>query len=310
MNSLSEKIYDLYGLSGTIKVFSKRIFFRKNYIIDCNEGRKYLVKSFSDKNYNQLLKLEYLSEINSYGGKVQSAVSNFEDKKYFSFENTYYVVFEFIHGKQFNVNYDDFYKLGNSVKELHDLFKNKNPGGNIGIENKLALGIEKYRRVIKKNNFSMFNTYGKDVKKKANDILSFWEHEFSKKERQFIHGDFNINNIIVNQSQYYFIDFDDSRIGDIYEDIATFLISLYMTSEDRNIFKIHYREFLNGYFKNYDEWIIEKIKITMKFIALKEICKHIDNYEFLIRIPNTKWYLDSLFNIFIGETIIDGEIDG
>ena len=181
----------------------------KIYLME-DENKGHFVRKFSKNiNYNERLKLQYEKQKNFYNQMIQvpKVLSCGVNE-----EGLFYFDMEYIHG----VTLSEYIKRI-EVNKLQE------------IVNILTFQIEHFKYKGYEDNSKIFYNKIEDLYKKVNnpiickglDILS--EHNWKNFPHSFCHGDLTLENIIICQGNFYFIDFLDSFYDCFVLDIATLL---------------------------------------------------------------------------------------
>jgi len=147
-----------------------------------------------------------------------------------------------------------------------------------------------------------YQNYDDVFSKKVYRYIDSWKYYIEKYQygNIIVHGDFTLNNIVKYSCNYYIIDLDTVKIGNIYDDVSSFCLSILYnkvpiitTSKKYDLIG----QFLNEYFVRLDENTINLVLLYLKYHCIKEISVHAKNYTFLKRCPGMLEYLNFLLNV-------------
>lgn len=230
-------------------------------------SRKWLIKDI----YNNIFilkescitnseRLNYICYIQEQLNSISPKIYSSHDKKHITINNKFYILYEYIEGKQLKtaqINKKIGFEIGQFMGKLHNLMNNIKENGLADKKNTIGLNLCK-PNIVKMNH--LINYY------KNHDTfyerILLYKLKFVKKmdysklmskvenllDKQIIHGDFYIDNIIFKNDQIYILDFDQAGIFyKLYELFRGMFFVCYDESkeENENIEKIKY--FIKGY---------------------------------------------------------------
>lgn len=121
-------------------------------------------------------------------------------------------------------------------------------------------------------NFSALEKFYLDLAKKGPTIIKELEESLDDYPSKLIHGDYQPNNIIVDNNRIIVFDFNDSQIADPALDLAKFLTQLKVMLfrfSDISLFENLKKIFLNNYRLEYNQ---TNFKIYSKMYYLQILC--------------------------------------
>ena len=203
-----KKILNNYNLKiKEIKEFSKGYASKKWNIID-KFGNSYILKRIDkqDKDrINFILKVQ--SKLNDYSAPIERTLDN---KLFIEIDNSIYYINKFLKSKDLTITESTISLCGEFLGKLHSEMQK------INIEYSEFLKIEDNIEILKKY-------YEEHLKEGHDDYTSIIEYKlnilsninvknnsFDKLEKQIIHGDFYLDNILNTEEGYKIIDFDQS----------------------------------------------------------------------------------------------------
>jgi thiamine kinase-like enzyme len=142
------------------------------------------------------------------------------------------------------INYKEF--LDSVAKGLADLH-------NSGLFSPVRKTIHDHLRKIEKWTTKLtqaFPPFGKSLQSIGLYLEKKASH-LSPISDKLIHGDFDIDQLLVHEGKIVFLDFDDSTIGDPMQDIANFWVDLHFHNFDPRFVKL----MLTSFFKSYQSQV-------------------------------------------------------
>lgn len=269
---LKEKIFKEFNLSEckTVINYVEHVWSHNNVILAHTENQQIIFKQWKDNMFKQML-----NEENFFKYLISSGYKNFAQiiytknfASYFLVNDKYWRAYKYLPGEKINLSGD------NSTNEFFQLI-----GKELSIFHSASHGYNTFNP--KKRHFDtelnlIINTLNK-IKKLTNSpkvqiILNFLNVElrpllpkFNSLPKSYIHGDFNLENIILstNKKSINFIDFEFSRY-----DIRIFdLASLYAPMRDANgNFILAEKNFITNILKGYIEHCqLQKDELSLLF---------------------------------------------
>ena len=181
----------------------------KIYLME-DENRRHFVRKFSKNiNYNERLKLQCEKQKNFHNLMIQApkVISCGKNE-----EGLFYFDMEYVHGITL-AEYIKRIKV-NEIQEIVNILTQQMKHFNYrGYEDNSKIFCNKIEDLYKKINNPLMRT--------GLDILS--EHNWKNFPHTFCHGDLTLENIIICQGNFYFIDFLDSFYDCFILDVATLL---------------------------------------------------------------------------------------
>lgn len=216
------------------------------YRVKTKENKDAILKVQNIKG-NDSLKEEY--EVLKYlNGKIKVA-----DVYYYNlYENTEYLLREYIDGVPLYKMQNFGYQLGKELKKIHQHYSQNCTFQKFAVKNLLNNAIEKID-VVYQLRSEYFKNFSKD------ELVNFLQ-ENKPNDDALIHGDFSLTNILINNEKYYYIDLGNVSISTKYFDIYILKKSLKI-----NHLEEEYEEFLRGY--NIDDYN----DIYLKWMELIEL---------------------------------------
>ena len=212
-----------------------------------NDTKKYIVKIYNVDNEKQIRNSLSTQKIIFESLKnTADVLLNKSGKLYTKYNNKFYAIQEFIETQDKNSidiieeSAKNLYLLHKELKKLDpNLYENKKQFSNYF---SIKENIDKSKKELKNVNLSkkVKNIYDKLLDKRMQLLLKY-NCKYFPNEFQIIHRDIRPNNIIVNNSGIYFIDFDFVAYGDLLFEIgsAAMLISNFDIEEAEKFVKIY-----------------------------------------------------------------------
>ena len=220
---ISEAIKNSYGIVNRV-VKNLKSTDGNVYDVFTQDGR-YIVKIYNDlKHVNKMIRIVDMLNVNNI--KVPNIITNLFNLKYISINNSYLVVYEFLNGK--SIINDDITGL---------------------ISREIIIKIAK--EVRKMHDLMIYN----DIE------LEEINFNINLNRKSLLHFDLTKENILNNNGNIEFIDFDDAKYGESVIDISI-LIALLFFSKKRGVDLKGIQLFIDSYY-GYD---IELKKLEIKFI--------------------------------------------
>lgn len=310
INDLEKKLANIFDIQGELITLSKRLFFRKNYLCKSEGDKNYLIKTYPLSKKDALVTLSRFFELSNVQNiQYQRGVINKFGTHFFVDKGTIFAVYEYYDGRVVDIKKDNFKHVGEYLNRFHKEFVvDKQVELDLQLNDSRNIIQFCYKKLKKYNLSDFFEEADELTNKQAIEVLKIWE-KLLEKDISIIHGDCTINNLLINDSGFLMIDFDDTRMGNTKEDVANMINSIYFSSKDSIEFYGKTTELIDGYY-SYEKVDRDVLNLLCRALALKEICIHLDEYKYLTRNPNTKNYLKKLFNIFKNNRLIEVEENG
>lgn len=213
----------------------------------------------------------------------------YDNSYYIKHNNFIYRIYKFINGYNIDktkISNSMLYKLGEYMYSYHSLLKNfdYNPCHIIKDFHNTQKYIDKINKLI--------NNYTNDIKINVNKMINFYNNNYNQLfvDKQLIHGDTRIENILYNDNEFILIDYDTIMIGSIYIDIGDLFRSLFTNLEDNNIIydKSLHLEFIKGYYnknlninyKDFEKKCIDSTLIISLELSIRFYINYIEDYYF------------------------------
>ena len=308
-NSLLDKILKEFNIRYIdIKKLNKGYVSRKWLITDMY-NKSFILKESCIKNSERLNYICYIQEkLNSISPKIYSS----HDKNYVTINNKFYILYEYINGKQLitsQINKNICFEIGQFMGKLHNLMNTikeielTDKKNTIGL-NLCKPNIEKMNYLINyyKNHDFFYERILLDKLKfvKRIDYTKLMSKIENSLDKQIIHGDFYIDNIMFKNNSIYILDFDQAGIFyKLYELFRGMFFICYDESkeENENIEKIKY--FIKGYkteniIKNFDvayEFYIYMLSNSLTGLDIKSSKKNSCRDFAIYRYNMLKWII-------------------
>ena len=199
---------------------------------------KYIVKIYND--FNHVCRMIELSEkLNDFGIIVPKIIKNLVNMDYVLIDNEYIVVYEFLNGKSIRFN-------GIIPREVIC---------------KIAMELKKMHDALN-----------------INIGLKEINFDINLQRKSVLHFDLTKDNILYNDGDIAFIDFDDAKYGESVIDISI-LIALFFVSSKTGVNLEGIRYFVDSYYGD-DVDLKTKESCFIKQCALKWIDYTLENNEF------------------------------
>ena len=292
IEKIKKEIYEKYRMNIVSYEIVPRLMFRENMVFIDSNTKKYIVKKYpvntKDTYLNNLSQL--YQELCQNGIDTNRIVLQESGNSFFELEDGKYVVFSYVKGnrcKKENITI----QLSKTMKELHG--KLEYIKADIVMEKTWNQIQECYENVDAWTAVDDLTGQIVQLKDYYKEILQ----NYAPNKQMVIHGDCTINNIIMNNYEYGFIDFDNYKLGDPLEDLANLSNSILYDRETGDITeqKDIIKELISGYGLSQIEY--QNLKLYMQLNCLIELQKHQKNYRFLKRNPGTYQYLSKLVSI-------------
>lgn len=213
----------------------------------------------------------------------------YDNSYYIKHNNFIYRIYKFIDGYNIDktkISNSMLYKLGEYMYSYHSLLKNfdYNPCHIIKDFHNTQKYIDKINKLI--------NNYTNHIKINVNKMINFYNNNYNQLfvDKQLIHGDTRIENILYNNNEFILIDYDTIMIGSIYIDIGDLCRSLFTNLEDNNIIydKSLHLEFIKGYYnknlninyKDFEKKCIDSTLIISLELSIRFYIDYIEDYYF------------------------------
>ena len=199
---------------------------------------KYIVKIYNDLNHVCRM-IELSEKLNDFGIIVPKIIKNLVNMDYVLIDNEYIVVYEFLNGKSIRFN-------GIIPREV--IYK-------------IAMELRRMHDALNIN-------------------IGFKEINFdiNLQRKSVLHFDLTKDNILYNDGDIAFIDFDDAKYGEAVIDISI-LIALFFVSSKTGVNLDGIRYFVDSYYGD-DVDLTTKESCFIKQCALKWIDYTLENNEF------------------------------
>ncbi|GAB3058916.1 phosphotransferase [Salinicoccus sesuvii] len=191
-----------------------------NTIKITNARRQYVLKSHAtiDLAHNEFLCLDALSLINM----TPKPIKTLDGSLCFRWEDSYYILMEYVLAERLGHCIIDYFALGKNVRRMH----------------RKLCSIELTNVNDRFNECHMIENL--ENKKIQEVITGIKMPEVEDNTESIIHGDLGFWNILLNDEDFYFIDFGETMLSDCFFDLAAIVESL-----DLNEANIH--QLLRGY---------------------------------------------------------------
>lgn len=282
-NSLYEKQFKLNTL--ILKKFSKNNYpyfdvkvniFKENCLYKWTE-----INFINFINKKLWLKIDKVFKTNIFNNNILKIFNNSKD--YYSFierynylkipiienwyfENNYFVLHKKYIWNNIDKNYFDFeeniLKFANKLFSFHN--ENKVELDSLNIKQKEYFDI-KFSNTLESITWFINNYWNRsDINISDFKIPKLLYTIYKDEKIYLIHWDLNINNILIDNDNLFFIDFESTRFFDYYYDIAYIKYNIFNNDE------VLFDKFLNFYFnENWLEFNLERLTFMEKFINLK-----------------------------------------
>lgn len=224
----------------SMEVLNKGYSLETKYIVLDNKNNKYLLRVCDIKNYDEKkLQFDLLLEIAKVGVNAPRAISfgKLNEEQVYTLltwlegEDAADAIAKLSDKKAYNLGIE----AGKSLYKLHQIpvdTKNQKPWA------------EKFRQKMDRKYKAMDEIDIKiDNKELMIKYIKEHIHLLDNRVQTFTHGDYHLNNLIVNEGKIGVIDFEKNKVADPYDDFKPFMW---------NVFVSEYFEtgFINGYFNN------------------------------------------------------------
>ena len=262
MIELLKNINENYGIFIDINKIHKLGATTINDIFLINtDDKKYIVKIYNVDEEKQIKNSLYTQKNIFESLKITADVFlNKKNELYTRYNNKIYAIQEYIEEQKSTNKIDiieqtskNLYFLHQELKKLDkNLYKNKKEySDSISIKE----NIEKTKNELKNNKTpqEVKSIFDKLLNKRKN-LLEKYRCEYCPNEFQVIHRDVRLGNIIVNNNEIYFIDFDYVAYGDLLFEIgsAAMLVSDFVIGRTKDFVNVY-----NSYLKR--KYKIEEI---------------------------------------------------
>jgi hypothetical protein len=295
--ALIERINSYYGLSAFEVKVIERLMFRKNYLIQNYDNKRYIVKYYSTA--LELFELtqvwQYYILLSGLGIAVGCPLRRKDTHEFqIGYNNGYYVVFEYLEGN--NPEANNYLLVANSLRDYHSVASVNLIPGLVSTQEKLRCA-ESIFPFFYQNSYQL-----KDEILSCEDEIYDIVHSFFIDRPAIIHGDTILENMIYDKHKVCLIDFDSMRIGDALEDVANTVLSIfYYGSSTYEMMSVRY-QYVSGFLDSYFNDVVTKdllcrLHYLMKVHCVIELARHAENIKYLIRMPGMKPYLRLLIKV-------------
>ncbi|MEM4230857.1 MAG: TIGR04084 family radical SAM/SPASM domain-containing protein [Candidatus Pacearchaeota archaeon] len=249
------EILQEFGINKPVKInLLKRSTQSYNFLIQCKDGKKLILKEYLEKNKKISIELDFISYLHKLKPKFYPKIfKTFNGKTYFKLNGKYFCLMSYIDGKFLdseNFSINNFYEFGRRLAEFHidaKNFKKRGTPKKKDLFQRLILKSEKFFTDIV--NFSKINKISRQI-----DLLI----KNKRFKKGILHNDFTDWNVkFKGDSISGVFDFSDFSYGPLISDIATSITEICFS---RNILKKGAMiAFIKGY-KSRREIPLEEIK--------------------------------------------------
>lgn len=266
---------------GSINQTFKLIINDKNYIL-----QKINSNIFNENVIIDMINItEYLKDY-----IIIPRLLNNDNDYYIKYENNIYRIYNYIEGNDIdktNINNLEIYKLGEYLYKYHKILNNCDyiPKHHLKDFHNTEIYINKIKNIL--------NEYDYKTKNNILDMINFYNDKYNNlfNDKQLIHGDTRIENILYNNGEYIMIDYDTIMIGSIYIDIGDLCRSLFTNLEDNSIKynKELHINFIKGYYNN---------DLNMEYEIFENIC--INSTLIICLELSIRFYIDYIEDYYFG----------
>lgn len=215
-------------------------------------NNKYILQKINNQIFNKNVIVDMINIIEYLKNYLNTPTLLKCDEKYYIKYNDYiYRIYNYIDGDDIDktkINNNEIYKLGEYLYNYHNYLKNCNYIPKHHIE-----GFHNTKNYINKIS-SLLDHYDSDIKINITDMIYFYDNNYDNlfNDKQLIHADTRIENILYNKGEFILIDYDTIMIGSIYIDIGDLCRSLFTNLEDNSIKynKELHINFIKGYYND------------------------------------------------------------
>lgn len=223
------------------------------WTIECNNGYKYFLKEMKTNSIERINFINFVQNKLSKKTVAPKIIKTINKKNYFIFDNKIYVLYEFISSDVINNIIP--YNAGKLLAQIHILLNSLN----VDIHNKnFDIDCIKFAEPRIKEINILIKLYTnndfeyKILKDKLNKLKNY-KINFNGMQKSIIHGDFYLDNIIVNQDKYVIIDFDQCcYFYSMYELFRAIMKFCYNSNDESKKILKQIKEFVLGYDSNYN----------------------------------------------------------
>ncbi len=165
---------------------------------------------------------EYLWDLKESGIQVIAPLKIHDQTLFFHKQlGIYYSLYDKVPGRSpQELNHEEYARLGYLTAKIHQIGKKKNFQYRNEISAKLY-GLSNLEYLLKENFIPLH--LAPSIETTIQEICALIDPELNKIEKQRVHGDLHLGNIIHNGKDFVFLDFDDSITGPVIQDLWLFL---------------------------------------------------------------------------------------
>ena len=264
----------------------------QTYKLIINNKNKYILQKINNKIFNENVIIDMINITKYLNNHIITPIllkNNNNNNDYIKYDNYIYRIYHYIEGNEIDklkINNKEIYNLGEYLYKYHSILKKYDylPKHSIKDFHNTNNYINKIKNLLK--------FYNKDIKNNIMNMINFYNDNYDNlfDDKQLIHGDTRIENILYNEEKYIMIDYDTIMIGSIYIDIGDLCRSLFTNLEDNSIKynKELHINFINGYYNNnlnidYDTFKRKCIHATLIIcleLSIRFYIDYIEDYYF------------------------------
>jgi Ser/Thr protein kinase RdoA (MazF antagonist) len=252
-----------------------------NYIL-----QKINTKIFND---NVILDMHNVTNYLKQYMKVPKLLKYNNNELFITYEDNIYRIYDYIEGSDIDktkLTNNMIYNLGRYLYNYHTFLKKYDYIPKHSIEN-----FHNTQNYIDKIT-SLLNNYDNDIRKNIIDMIFYYDNNYDKlfDDKQLIHGDTRIENILQNEEEFILIDYDTIMIGSIYIDIGDLCRSLFTNLEDNsikynkeihiNFIKGYYNEKLGISYNVFENKCIKSALIICLELSIRFYIDYVEDYYF------------------------------